>query len=331
MMPERVKVRVKKKKNKRKIILKRILLLFFLFSIVFAGIIGYKVYKTLQAADSSYKELDRGEKSKLRKEVVDLKKKQPFSVLLLGVEDYATSGKGGRTDSIIVATINPKQKTMKLLSIPRDTRVEISGDTSGTKTRINAAYGKGGAQTTVETVENLLDIPIDYYATVDFKGFKKTIDEVGGVDVDVPFDFSEKSDTSKSKKFYFQKGNMHLNGEEALAYARMRKQDPRGDFGRNDRQKQILMAMLDQISKPSNLAKIDTLADQVSDNVTTNLRITQVLALQQIFSGFKGSDVETLTLKGSDLYIGNKYFFQPDDEELTKVQEELYNFLYPNK
>ncbi len=331
MMPERVKVRVKKKKNKRKIILKRILLLFFLFSIVFAGIIGYKVYKTLQAADSSYKELDRGEKSKLRKEVVDLKKKQPFSVLLLGVEDYATGGKGGRTDSIIVATINPKQKTMKLLSIPRDTRVEISGDTSGTKTRINSAYGKGGAQTTVETVEKLLNIPIDYYATVDFKGFKKTIDEVGGVDVEVPFDFNEKSDTSKSKKFYFQKGNMHLNGEEALAYARMRKQDPRGDFGRNDRQKQILMAMLDQVSKPSNLAKIDTLADQVSDNITTNLRITQVLALQQIFSGFKGNDVETLTLKGSDLYIGNKYFFQPDDEELTKVQKELYNFLYPDK
>ncbi|MED4515060.1 LCP family protein [Bacillus subtilis] len=330
-MPERVKVRVKKKKNKRKIILKRILLLFFLFSIVFAGIIGYKVYKTLQAADSSYKELDRGEKSKLRKEVVDLKKKQPFSVLLLGVEDYATGGKGGRTDSIIVATINPKQKTMKLLSIPRDTRVEISGDTSGTKTRINSAYGKGGAQTTVETVEKLLNIPIDYYATVDFKGFKKTIDEVGGVDVEVPFDFNEKSDTSKSKKFYFQKGNMHLNGEEALAYARMRKQDPRGDFGRNDRQKQILMAMLDQVSKPSNLAKIDTLADQVSDNITTNLRITQVLALQQIFSGFKGNDVETLTLKGSDLYIGNKYFFQPDDEELTKVQKELYNFLYPDK
>ncbi|MCI4060187.1 LytR family transcriptional regulator, partial [Bacillus cereus] len=89
-------------------------------------------------------------------------------------------------------------------------------------------------------------------------------------------------------------------------------------FGRNDRQKQILMAMLDQTSKPSNLAKIDTLADQVSDNITTNLRITQVLALQQIFSGFKGSDVETLTLKGSDLYIGNKYFFQPDAEELTK-------------
>lgn len=91
---------------------------------------------------------------------------------------------------------------------------------------------------------------------------------------------------------------MHLNGEEALAYARMRKQDPRGDFGRNDRQKQILRAMIDQMSKANNIANVDNIAKEVSDHITTNFRITEGLALQQIYSGFKETTQKHFLLKG---------------------------------
>lgn len=97
---------------------------------------------------------------------------------------------------------------------------------------------------------------------------------------------------------------MHLDGEEALAYARMRKQDKRGDFGRNDRQKQILNAIIDQMSKASNIAKIDKIAQTASKNVETNIRITEGLALQQIYSGFSSKNTETLKITGSDLYLG---------------------------
>lgn len=174
-----------------------------------------------------------------------------------------------------------------------------------------------------------MNIPIDKYATVDFDGFKDVIDEVGGIDIDVPFDFNEKSDVKKSKKIYFKKGNMHLNGEEALAYARMRKQDPRGDFGRNDRQKQILRAMIDQMSKANNIANVDNIAKEVSDHITTNFRITEGLALQQIYSGFKGDDTETLSIKGSDLYLGpnRTYYFEPDQTNLANVQNALRTHL----
>lgn len=122
---------------------------------------------------------------------------------------------------------------------------------------------------------------------------------------------------------------MHLNGEEALAYARMRKQDPRGDFGRNDRQKQILRAMIDQMAKPHNIANVDNIAKEVSDHITTNFRITEGLALQQIYSGFKGDDTETLSIKGSDLYLGpnRTYFFEPDQTNLAEVQNELRTHL----
>ncbi|MFN2744460.1 MULTISPECIES: LCP family protein [Bacillus] len=328
-MAERIKVRVRKKKSKKRKLFKRMMVLILLALLVIGGVGIYKIFNTISAADDTYEQLERGEKSKLRDEVVDIKKK-PFSILFMGIEDYATDGDHGRSDSLIVVTLDPKQKTMKMLSIPRDTRVQLASDTSGTKTKINAAYAKGGKEETIETVEDFLGIPIDYYATVDFDGFKEVIDEIGGIDVDVPFDFDEKSDVSKSKRIYFKKGNMHLNGEEALAYARMRKQDKRGDFGRNDRQKQILKAALDQISKPQNLAKIDTIAQKASKNIQTNFRITQALALQQIYSGFEGNDIETLSITGQDLTLAGVYYFEPDDQNLANVQSELTQHLYPN-
>ncbi|MCY0090950.1 MULTISPECIES: LCP family protein [Bacillus amyloliquefaciens group] len=336
-MAERVRVRVrKKKKSKRKIIFKRILLLLTLVLLVAAGFGGYKVYKTINAADNAYDALSRGDKSKLRDKVINMKKK-PFSILFMGIENYATSGKGGRSDSLIVVTLDPRNKTMKMLSIPRDTRVTLAGDTTGKKSKINAAFAKGGADETVSTVEDLLDIPIDKYVTVDFNGFKDVIDEVGGVDVKVPFDFDEMSDVSKKKRIYFKKGNMHLNGEQALAYARMRKQDKRGDFGRNDRQKQILNALIDQMSRAGNIAKIDKIAETASNNVQTNIRITEGLALQQIYSGFTSKKIDTLTITGSDLYLGGTattrgtYYFQPDPTNLEKIRQELQKHLdYPS-
>ncbi|MCY8699180.1 LCP family protein [Bacillus spizizenii] len=327
-MAERVRVRVrKKKKSKRRKILKRIMLLFALALLVVVGLGGYKLYKTINAADDSYDALSRGNKSNLRSEVVDMKKK-PFSILFMGIEDYATKGQKGRSDSLIVVTLDPKNKTMKMLSIPRDTRVQLANDT-GSKTKINSAYSKGGKDETVETVENFLQIPIDKYVTVDFDGFKDVINEVGGIDVDVPFDFDEKSDVDESKRIYFKKGEMHLNGEEALAYARMRKQDKRGDFGRNDRQKQILNALIDRMSSASNIAKIDKIAEKASENVETNIRITEGLALQQIYSGFTSKKIGTLSITGSDLYLGpnNTYYFEPDATNLEKVRKTLQEHL----
>ncbi|WP_336183747.1 LCP family protein [Bacillus sp. 205(2023)] len=328
-MAERVRVRVrKKKKSKRRKILKRIMLLFVLALLVVVGLGGYKLYKTINAADDSYDALSRGDKSNLRSEVVDMKKK-PFSILFMGIEDYATKGQKGRSDSLIVVTLDPKNKTMKMLSIPRDTRVQLASDTTGSKTKINSAYSKGGKDETVETVENFLQIPIDKYVTVDFDGFKDVINEVGGIDVDVPFDFDEKSDVDESKRIYFKKGEMHLNGEKALAYARMRKQDKRGDFGRNDRQKQILNALIDRMSSASNIAKIDKIAETASENVETNIRITEGLALQQIYSGFTSKKIDTLSITGSDLYLGpnNTYYFEPDAANLENVRKTLQEHL----
>lgn len=329
-MAERIKVRVRKKKNKRKIIFKRIVLLFLLVIVSAGAFACYKIFNTLYAVDRTYNELERGEKSKLRENVVEINQ-EPFSILFMGIEDYATGGKDGRSDSLILATLDPKSKTMKMMSIPRDTRTEIAGQ-NGLTTKINHAYTYGGKDATIETVEELLDIPIDYYATVDFNGFKDVVDEIGGIDVEVPFDFTEQSDVSKNKTIEFTEGQMHLNGEEALAFARMRKQDPRGDFGRNDRQKQVIAAAIDQISKPQNLTNIDNITTAASKNIETNIRITQALGLHKIYSGFKSDSIETLTLEGSDVYLPNSsgqnvYYFEANPEELQTLSATLREHL----
>jgi len=298
---------------------------------VFAGVVyaGYMAYNTFMAASGSFSELERGEKSKLRDKPIEISK-DPFSVLLMGIEDYSSGGAAGRTDSLMVATLDPEAKTMKLLSIPRDTRTYIPG--KGEKDRINHAYGVGGKDETIDTVENLLDIPIDYYATVNFSGFKSVIDELGGVTVDVPFDFWEGNDDSGNPyKIYFTEGEMHLNGEEALAYARMRKRDPRGDFGRNDRQKQILEAVIKEVMSPSNFLKLDNVAEKLSKNVETNVKVSYAMGLQQALKGFSTSNIEQLQLHGTDEYISNGvnnlYYFIPDEESLEEIKQELQSHL----
>jgi len=321
----RTESQIRKKKGKSKV-LRRFLLVVLLFFVILAGYGIYFAFNTIKAANESYSELERGDKSKLRNVAVDAGK-DPISILLMGVEDYSSGGKNGRSDSLIVVTLNPHYQTMKLLSIPRDTRVYI--EERGKKDKINHAYAYGGKEETIEAVESLLNIPIDYYATVNFKGFKNIIDEIGGITVNVPFDFWEKSDID-GRKIEFKEGKMHLNGEEALAYARMRKQDPRQDFGRNDRQRQIIIAAIDKMLKPENLLKIDDIAEHIGENIETNLKITEALAIQQKFGKFDTSKIDQLSLKGSDEYINGVYYFEPDEEELSLLTNELQNHLGNN-
>lgn len=309
----------KKRKGKR---LKRILLVFLTLFLALVAYGGYLLFETYQAANNAYTELDR-EKSKYRDKEVEINK-DPFSVLIMGVEDYSSGGENGRTDTLIVATLNPKEKTMKLLSIPRDTLVYY--EHLGYESRINHAHAYGGKEMTIEKVEELLEVPIDYYTTVNFEGFKNVIDIIGGVEVEVPFDFTEKSDVDNSL-LQFTEGPMNLDGEEALAYARMRKQDPRGDFGRNDRQKQIIQAALSEMLKPGNLLKVDDIAKEMGDNVQTNIRVSEGIGLSKLYAGFNSSSMENLTLEGADDTSSGAYYFIPYEESILEVRSILKEHL----
>lgn len=306
----------KKRKKKWKTVL-IILLLIILTPLVFFGYKGVKTYNELQ-------KVTKGEKihSTIRKEVVQ--ESQPFSILFLGIENYATKGKGGRTDSIILVTVDPKTKTIQKMSIPRDTYVEIPDQHKHSK--INGAYNSG-LQSTVNTVENFLHVPIDYYVTVDFKGFKNIVDEVGGITVNVPFDFWENTDTKPRYKVYFRKGEQDLNGVEALAYARMRKRDPRGDFGREDRQQQVMLAIVDKLKSPETLLKIDKYASVFSSNVRTNVSISEGLSLFNDMKNASANNITTLKLEGKNDYINGIYYYMPDPSSVTYITNNLRSHL----
>lgn len=121
-----------------------------------------------------------------RTDTLNLGSKEPFSVLMLGVDER--DGDSGRSDTMIVLTVNPDKKSVKMLSIPRDTRTEIVGH--GTTDKINHAYAFGGVAMSMDTVENFLDIPIDYFMQINMEGFKDIVDSVGGVTVDNDLDFT---------------------------------------------------------------------------------------------------------------------------------------------
>lgn len=302
------KRRRKKKRRKRGFI-------FLIFALLIggAGVYAYNSYSSLMGIYSGLQH----DKSKLRTEDVEITK-EPFSLLIMGIEDYATGGQNGRTDSLMFATINPNSQKISLMSIPRDSRVTIAGRDK--KDKINAAHAYGGEKLTKDTVQNFLKVPVDHYVKLDFKGFKGIVDAVGGVTVDVPFDFWERSDVNYYKKIEFKKGQQHLNGEEALAYVRMRKQDPNGDFGRAARQRQVLAAVVHELNSASTVFKINDLAKAIGKYVKTDIPVSDGLALYKKFSGFDPSSIQTIKLEGEDTKIDGIYYFVPNEVSIKEIR-----------
>ncbi|WP_328701031.1 LCP family glycopolymer transferase [Aquibacillus kalidii] len=312
-----------KKKIKRKGLLKKVIISFFLLVVILLGGGGYLYFQAYKATSASFDDLGGREKSDLRVETVSIDK-DPISVLLLGIEDYSSGGSNGRSDSIIVLTFNQEQKSLKMLSIPRDSFVTIAG--RGIEDKINHSYAFGGPEMTIETVEDLLNIPIDYYATVNFEGFKNVVDIVGGVTVDVPFDFSEDSD-DHTGKLYYTEGEMLLNGKEALGYARMRKQDPLGDIGRGDRQKQVVKAVIDKLTSASTVFKIDDLSDEYGENVISNMKLKEIFNFYKEYKDFNTSNIEQLKIEGSNGNIDGIYYYMLDEQSLTNISNTLREHL----
>lgn len=314
----RVTKRTKRKKRKLRKIWK--MLLFVLLICVLWGI--YYIYDTYSALNKTYDDLNR-EKSDLREKIVNFTE-DPVSILLLGIEDYETNGKNGRSDALMVATFNPKDDSVQLLSIPRDSLVEIDGYGLD---KINHAHAFGGVELTIDTVEQFLDIPIDYYVKVDFEAFVKIIDILGGITVTVPFNFSEWTMGENRKRVDFIEGEMHVNGDEALAFARMRKQDPRGDIGRNARQQEVIKGIIERFLSFESLTKVDNIAHEIGDNVQTNLKVSEGLSFLLQNSNFNLNNLQQLKLDTySDRYNGASVQIV-DEDSLLEVQTLLKQHL----
>ncbi|TWT27709.1 LytR family transcriptional regulator [Planomicrobium sp. CPCC 101110] len=276
------------------------------------GIYVFMVFNSLSnTLEEMHEPIDR-EVSEKRTEEVVFEDKDPFSVLLLGVDER--EGDQGRSDTMVVMTVNPTEKSTKMVSIPRDTYTEIVGH--GTTDKINHAYAFGGIEMSLATAENLLDIPIDYVVQVNMEGFQDIVDAVGGVDVNNSLAFDD-----------FATGNIHLTGEQALAFVRMRYEDPRGDFGRQDRQKQVLQGIMREGASVNSLVNFKDIFGALGDNVRTNMTFDEMVDVQANYRDAVGTVDQIIVKEGYGETINGIWYYMMDDAELTEIQSTLKNHL----
>lgn len=288
------------------------------FAVVcFIGIIMMsKIYGDIkETADNVYLPLEK-EVSPMRDEPIDVKNLEPFSMLVLGVDEREEDG--GRSDTIIVLTVNPNQNSTYMLSIPRDTYTEIIG--KNIKDKINHAYAFGGIEMSLRTVENLLNIPIDYAAQVNMEGFVEIVDVVGGITVDNSLAFDYEGET-------FPVGKLKLDGDKALKFVRMRYEDPNGDFGRQNRQKQVIKGVLNEAVSVNIILKYDSILKLLEKNVAMNMNISDIYNIQKKYSSSLKNVEQLYLTNGTGTMMNSIYYYIIDENELAVVQSTLQQHL----
>lgn len=332
------------------------------------GIFVSSNYVILFASEDAYKNIDtdtkivyeHSKKMKNQDNIGTTNKKltEPFSVLVMGVDsqkDGLNANAAFNGDTLMVITFNPKTLTATMFSIPRDTYVPIACNHNAyNKINSSAAYG---TNCVIDTVENLIDIDIDYYAKINFRGFIDLVEALGGVDVDVEQpDYSfyvkqhgkgklcESNSLRDTANLVCMKtGWQHLNGEQALAYARNRHGFIESDIARNRHQQQIVEAVAKKAAKLKTFESFENVLDAISKNIATNMSTNQILSFYDVLkdmlsNSLNGDDFITIhktymELYSLPVYLQNAYMYSsalgyyPDSLEaikkLMKVNLEL--------
>lgn len=286
-------------KNKR---LKRTLLIILL---VMLGLLGsasaYAYYQVHHATSQVYSW------NKVKTATGDKHTQQgkPVAYLMLGTDtgDLGRSYKG-RTDTMIVTVLNPKTKKTTMMSIPRDTKIDLYGAT----VKINSAYAYGNAKSAISAVEKLLDIKLDGYIMVNMGGLTKLVDSVGGVDVESPLTFTYGGNSFTKGQTY------HLNGDGALNFSRMRHEDPDGDYGRQRRQQLVIAAIMKKVKNNPTKVMNSKFLNTVAKNVRTDVSLGSVKNLVTKYRS-AGNQIVTDQMKGQGKMIrGESFEVQPASE-----------------
>jgi len=262
------------------------------------------------------------ETENLRDEEVSVAATHPISFALLGIDMYGDglAEGGGRSDTIIVATVNPKTKTTTLVSIPRDSYAEMVGyetDIYGEyNDKITHAYAFGSTEMAINSIQEFLNVPIDYYVEINMQGLHDIVEALGGIEVTSPLTFEFEGSS-------FVEGKTVLaDGWDALAFARMRKEDPEGDLGRQNRQRMVIKAILDKLISIDSVTNYKKILSAVEVNIQTNLSFEDLLDIK---SGYVDS-LENFTQKsiaGEELYYDDIYYYYVNPEERLRISNLL--------
>ncbi|ALN76090.1 MULTISPECIES: LCP family protein [Staphylococcus] len=303
-------------------VFKYVLYLLVLILVIVPAIFAFILFNSSRDAfDDSFSQQDRRE-SVMRQHKVN-PSKEPVSILFLGIDDSDARRENGqsveqsRTDAMILSTLNPDKNQIRLLSIPRDTLSYIPK--VGYYDKITHAHAYGGPESSMDTVEKALNIPVDYYVRINMDAFAETVDELGGIEYDVPYDLNEPNRTDQGR-IKIKKGKQVLNGEEVLAVTRTRKQD--SDLKRGQRQMEVLKILFRKAQETQSLHKLDDIIKIVGNNSQHNLSYDEIRALATNYL-VSDTEIKTEQLKGENELLNGIYYINPDIDALIKTANRL--------
>ena len=235
-----------------------------------------------------------------------------FSVLLLGIDNgaYGRETEVGRSDTMLLVTVNPKQKKTTMISIPRDTYSEIIGQ--GIFDKLNHAYAYGKEKYSINSVQNMLNVPIDYYVTVDMNGLMGLVDAVEGLEISPSLTFTYEGES------FTQGVTRHVNGESALRYARMRYDDPEGDTGRQKRQQYVIQKLVEKLLSLGSVTKYEEILKTLEKSVKTNFTVEKLFQIAQMHKEAL-QHFESDTINGDGAMIGGVYYFVIPEAEKIRI------------
>ncbi|MBA1352565.1 LytR family transcriptional regulator [Staphylococcus cohnii] len=292
--------------------LKYFLIFLSLILVVVPVIFAVLLLKSSQGAfEHSLNTSDTSRESSIRESKIN-PSKDPISILFLGIDDNSGRQKNGqsteqsRTDAMILSTFNADKEQIRMLSIPRDTISYIPE--VGYYDKITHAHAYDGPTASMDAVEATLNVPVDYYVRINMEAFVDAVDELGGIEYDVPYNISEPN-TNDTGKIKVKKGHQKLNGDEALAVARTRHQD--SDLKRGQRQMDLIKKLFIKAQKADSFSKLDDVIEIVGKNAKHNLSYKEVKALA---TSYLKDDVEIKSkqLEGQDDYLNGVYYYNPN-------------------
>lgn len=259
------------------------------------------------------------------KDGVQFDSSKPFSILLMGIDTGDATRENpwdGRSDSMIVATINPKTSTTTMISLERDMLVDLldtKGNSTGNLTKLNDAYAEGGPKMSLVNIQNLLGIKLDAYAFINMKGLVTLVDAVGGITVNNTLgDTISIEETEPDYKATVEPGVQHVNGDQALVYARMRHQDPEGDIGRQARQREVITQVVQKLLTMDSISKFKNILQSLDGNLKTNVKVNTNTLIQLM--GYRSSfeNMKSIKLQGVGEMVNEvSYQIMPEDNLLS--------------
>lgn len=258
-------------------------------------------------------------------EAKESKSGEPINVLLLGVDVGVAGSKSSpkRSDTMIVLHYDPKSAEIALVSIPRDTKVTINGDSE----KINAANAFGGPELAVKSVEKLLNIGVNYYVEINYQGFRKLIDAIGGIDVVIDRDMNY-DDSSQNLHIHFKKGQkVHLDGKKAEEFVRWRKNNDGtgyadGDLGRIKTQQDFMVKVVEKLKSPAIIPNIFSIAKILPQYIDTNMDPMTMANLAKDIPRLNNSAIQKFTIQGEPKVINGIWYFvyEPDkNKDITAL------------